>query len=165
MDSFKTSLLENWGQKHLGDFFGSWIIWSRSSKYKVELKRLIGDHSKKADITCPSTCIYSYIFTISTLYLSIKLKKLVKFTDFFLLECRNQYGSYFLFRPGLGYTGPGIPTIWTVCKSSIFFFSVFFIEINILKKGLREIIHVPYSSNFYSMVDGTYHFFSAVRIS
>lgn len=116
MDLFKSFLLENWGQKHLGDFFGSRIIWPWSSKYKVELKPLISDHKKQ-----PFEHVYSYIFIISTLYLSIKMKKLVKYTDFFLLECRNQYGSYFLFRPGLGHTGPGVPTVWTVCNRPYFF--------------------------------------------
>lgn len=149
MDLFKSFLLENWGQKHLGDFFGSRIIWPWSSKYKVKLKRLISDHKKQP---------FEHVFMISTLYLSIKMKKLVKYTDFFYLNAGTNMVLIFFFVLGLGTLDRGFLQYELFVIVHIFFFSVF-----LIKKGLNEIIQ--YSSTFYSMVNGTYHFFSALRIS
>lgn len=55
------------------------------------------------------TQLYIYDFDIVFIYQNEKIGKIYRF--FFLLECRNQYGSYFLFRPGLGHTEPGVPTL------------------------------------------------------
>lgn len=154
MDLFKSFLLENWGQKHLGDFFGSRIIWPWSSKYKVELKPLISDHW---------TRIHSYIFIISTLYLSIKMKKLVKYTDFFYLNAGTNMVLIFFFVLGLGTLDRGFLQYELFVIVLIFFLFSFLYWNSQIKKGLNEIIQN--SSTFYSMVDGTYHFFSALRIS
>lgn len=129
MDLFKSFLLENWGQKHLGDFFGSRIIWPWSSKYKVELKRLISDHKKQ-----PFEHVYSYIFIISTLYLTIKMKKLVIYTDFFYLNAGTNMVLIFFFVLGLGTLDRGFLQYELFVIVLIFFFSVFFIEIHRLKK-------------------------------
>lgn len=54
------------------------------------------------------TQLYFYDFDNVFIYQNEKIGKIY---GFILLECRNQYGSYFLFRPGLGHTGPGVPTV------------------------------------------------------
>lgn len=54
------------------------------------------------------TQLYFYDFDNVFIYQNGKIGKIYRF---FLLECRNQYGSYFLFRPGLGHTGQGVPTV------------------------------------------------------
>lgn len=100
---------------------------------------------------------------ISTMYLSIKMKKLVKYTDFFYLNAGTNMVLIVFFVLGLGTLDRGFLQYELFVIVHIFSFSVFFIEIHRLKKGSNEIIQ--YSSTFYSMVDGTYHFFSALRIS
>lgn len=79
---------------------------------------------------------------ILTMYLSIKMEKLVKYIDFFYLNAGTNMVLIFFFVLGLVTLDRGFLQYELFVIVHVFFFSVFFIEIHRLKKGLNEIYNI-----------------------